>query len=108
VGDGVPAGPWLCWHNDFITAPPGAEVLARSARATHAYRAGAHLGVQFHPEVTPAIVEDWMRAEARGAEGGPPDRVGRDLARGGVDHDALRAKTAELAPAAACRAWGLF
>jgi GMP synthase-like glutamine amidotransferase len=95
---GCSAGPWLCWHNDFITAPADATVLARSERAVHAFRSGPHLAVQFHPEVDAAIVEDWMRA----------DELGRDLARAGVDHEALRAATAVEAPRAAAAAFGLF
>ncbi len=95
---GCAPGPWLCWHNDFITPPADAEVLARSGRAVHAFRSGPHLAVQFHPEVDAAIVEDWMRA----------DELGRDLARAGVDHVALRAATAEHAPRAAREAHALF
>jgi GMP synthase-like glutamine amidotransferase len=95
---GCVAGPWLCWHNDFITPPQDATVLARSGRAVHAFRRGPHLAVQFHPEVDAAIVEDWMRA----------DELGRDLARAGVDHAALRAASAEHAPQAAREAHALF
>jgi GMP synthase-like glutamine amidotransferase len=95
---GCSAGPWLCWHNDFITPPEDAAVLARSDRAVHAFRSGPHLAVQFHPEVDAAIVEDWMRA----------DELGRDLARAGVDHEALRAASAEHAPRAAAAAHELF
>ncbi len=95
---GCSAGPWLCWHNDFITPPADATVLARSPRAVHAFRSGQHLAVQFHPEVTAAIVADWMRA----------DELGRDLARAGVDLAALRAASAEHAPAAGRAAHELF
>jgi GMP synthase-like glutamine amidotransferase len=55
----VPPGPWLQWHRDAFTVPPGAELLARSPAGPQAFRAGPHLGVQFHPEVTPAIALDW-------------------------------------------------
>ena len=57
--DGVPDGPWLAWHDDELLPPPGAEVLAANASGVQAYRAGHHVGVQFHPEVTPAIVAGW-------------------------------------------------
>jgi GMP synthase (glutamine-hydrolysing) len=57
----VPPGPWLQWHRDAFTLPPGAEMLARSAICVQAFRRGPHLGVQFHPEVTPAIVDGWAR-----------------------------------------------
>jgi GMP synthase (glutamine-hydrolysing) len=55
----VPGGRWLQWHRDAFTVPPGAVALARSAVGAQAFRAGPHLGVQFHPEVTPAVALDW-------------------------------------------------
>ena len=55
----VPDGPWLAWHNDEVVAPPGASVLAANASGVQAYRVGPHVGVQFHPEVTPEIVAGW-------------------------------------------------
>jgi GMP synthase-like glutamine amidotransferase len=66
--DRIPPGPWLVWHEDEFTAPPGAEVLARTDASLRAYVHGAHTGVQFHPEVTADIVRDWIddaRAEER-------------------------------------------
>ena len=54
----VPDGPWLAWH-DEVLAPPGAEILAANDSGVQAYRAGRHLGIQFHPEVTPPIVAGW-------------------------------------------------
>ncbi|HEV7494315.1 type 1 glutamine amidotransferase [Baekduia sp.] len=59
VPEVVPPGPWLQWHRDAFTLPPGAELLARSLVCVQAFRRGRHLGVQFHPEVTPAIAEGW-------------------------------------------------
>lgn len=56
----VPAGPWLQWHHDTFTAPDGATVLAHSPAGPQAYTIGRSLGVQFHPEVTPEIVADWV------------------------------------------------
>jgi GMP synthase-like glutamine amidotransferase len=62
-------GPWLSWHFDTITAiPAGAEVLARSPDALQAFRLGRHLGLQFHPEVTPVIWEGWTNSEPEIAE----------------------------------------
>ena len=55
----VPAGPWLEWHYERFTTPPGATELARTAEAPQAFRLGPHLGVQFHPEATVEIVEGW-------------------------------------------------
>jgi GMP synthase-like glutamine amidotransferase len=56
----VPGGPWLAVHNDGIEVPPGAAELADNPRGVQAFAAGRHLGVQFHPEVTPAIVARWV------------------------------------------------
>jgi GMP synthase-like glutamine amidotransferase len=55
----VPPGRYLQWHQDPFTVPPGAQLLARSPVSPQAFRHGRHLGVQFHPEVTPAIALDW-------------------------------------------------
>lgn len=62
--DRVPAGPWLDWHEDAFTCPPGAEALATTEVSLHAYIQGPHTGVQFHPEVTLAVVDGWI-ADAR-------------------------------------------
>lgn len=59
----VPDGPWLAWHDDELLPPPGAEVLAANASGVQAYRSGPHAGVQFHPEVTAAIVAAWAKGE---------------------------------------------
>ena len=56
----IPPGPWLEWHEDAFSAPPGAEVLARNEASLQAYVAGIHTGVQFHPEVTRGIVSRWV------------------------------------------------
>ena len=59
--ESIPAGPWLEWHFERFTTPPGATELARTEHATQAFRLGPHLGVQFHPESTVEIVEGWAR-----------------------------------------------
>jgi len=56
----VPAGPWLDWHEDAFTCPPGAEALASTDVCLHAFVAGPHTGVQFHPEVTVDVVAGWI------------------------------------------------
>jgi GMP synthase-like glutamine amidotransferase len=58
--DLVPAGPWLFWHEDSFEVPLGAELLARTPVGPAAFRAGRNLGVQFHPEATPAQLDDWL------------------------------------------------
>jgi GMP synthase-like glutamine amidotransferase len=59
----VPAGPWLEWHFDRFTVPPGAVEVARTADAPQAFRFGVHLGVQFHPESTVDVVARWAATD---------------------------------------------
>ncbi|GAB3409221.1 type 1 glutamine amidotransferase [Flindersiella endophytica] len=48
-------------HQDVVVAlPPGAAPLAWADGVNYAFRLGANAwGVQFHPEVTAAVVADW-------------------------------------------------
>jgi GMP synthase-like glutamine amidotransferase len=92
----VPAGPWLQWHRDAFTVPPGARVLARSPAGPQAFTLGPHLGVQFHPEVTAQVIEDWAADD--------PESV----AHAGTTVAAVRDGTARHAPAARGRAHALF
>jgi GMP synthase-like glutamine amidotransferase len=62
--DAIPNGPWLLWHYQRFTVPPGATEVARTENATQAFRHGRHLGLQFHPESTTDIVEGWARKDA--------------------------------------------
>jgi GMP synthase (glutamine-hydrolysing) len=59
----LPAGaPVLHWNDDVVTRlPPGAVPLGRSRDGTvQAARFGPQAwGVQFHPEVTPEVVDRW-------------------------------------------------
>ena len=56
----VPAGPWLDWHEDAFTCPPGARAVARTDVSLHAFVQGPWTGLQFHPEVTRPVVEGWI------------------------------------------------
>ncbi|HWZ30335.1 MAG TPA: type 1 glutamine amidotransferase [Bryobacteraceae bacterium] len=51
------------WHSETFDLPPGAEWLAWSEKTRYqAYRVGSSVyGVQFHPEVTAGMIEDWSR-----------------------------------------------
>lgn len=80
----IDAGPWMQWHSDRFSLPPGAELLATSDVGPQGFRLGRTLAVQFHPEVTASIVERWSC--------GPG---GDELARHGVDAAALVRETAE-------------
>jgi GMP synthase-like glutamine amidotransferase len=88
----VPGGPWFQWHFDRLTPPPGATELARNGSATQAFVQGRALGLQFHPEVDVALVEQWI-AEDHGG----------DMTRLGLDAGDLRARTVALADDAAGR-----
>jgi GMP synthase (glutamine-hydrolysing) len=77
------------WHGDTFTLPAGAVHLARSPLCRHqAFRAGpGAYGLQFHPEVTAAMVRDWLRqpgVEAELAAAAPDAR--RKLAGGVARH----------------------
>lgn len=81
VPDWMVSGPWMQWHYDQFTVPPGATVLARSSAGVQVFRAGTSLGVQFHPEATLSIVSRWSQGEGE-----------RELDAAGID-------SAELADA---------
>lgn len=91
--DLVPRGPWMQWHYDRFSVPPGATEIARSPVCPQAYRHRRALGVQFHPEVTPEGVGVWL------------DNGGADKALAlGVDPAELRRTTAAHADRARRRA----
>jgi len=93
----VPPGPWLEWHYDSFTTPPGAQEIARTETAPQAFRIGPHLGVQFHPESTVEIVSGWAALDTE------------RLAEMGVeDWGSLLEAPAELRRAARSDAFELF
>lgn len=73
----VPEGPWFQWHFDSFTLPPGAEVVAESDVGPQAFVWGRSLGLQFHPEVTLEIMDDWVRTYRHelDADGVDPDEL---------------------------------
>jgi GMP synthase-like glutamine amidotransferase len=91
-GDDGYGGSWFTWHEDAFTVPPGATELARAASGPQAFVLGRSVGLQYHPEVTPAIVDDWL---AGGAEAVP-------------DPEPLRRETVRRAAEARERAFALF
>jgi hypothetical protein len=94
--DLVSEGPWFNWHFDSFTLPPGARLIAETSVAPQAYVVGRNLGLQFHPEVTPEIMESWVEAYRHELDGD------------GVDPDALLEETHRLAPGVRRRSERLF
>jgi GMP synthase-like glutamine amidotransferase len=94
--DLVPAGPWFQWHFDSFTVPPGATSIADSDVGPQAFVAGRSLGLQFHPEVTTEIMDEWVREYRHELDGG------------GVDPDSLLEETNRRATESRRMAWQLF
>jgi GMP synthase (glutamine-hydrolysing) len=92
----VPEGPWFQWHFDTFTLPSGAQLLADSPAGPQAYAIGRSLGLQFHPEVTPQIMDSWVAAYRH------------ELDQEGVDPDQLLEDTYRRADDTRAAAWRLF
>jgi GMP synthase (glutamine-hydrolysing) len=92
----LPAGTWMEFHYDAFTLPPGAVELARNDVGVQAFSHGPHLGLQFHPEITPDVFASWVAAW-------PPKA--RAAIEAQLDLPALTAEIARRAEAsaAACR-----
>lgn len=48
------------WHHYGFSLPPGATLLAENPSGCQAFRSGRAWGLQFHPEVTAALLEGWF------------------------------------------------
>ena len=94
--DLIASGPWFQWHFDSFTLPPGARLIADTEVGPQAYVIGRSLGLQFHPEVTPEIMESWVKAYRHELDGD------------GVDPDALLEETIRLAPSVRKRSEQLY
>jgi GMP synthase-like glutamine amidotransferase len=92
----VPEGPWFQWHFDSFTVPDAARLIADSPAGPQAYLLGRSLGLQFHPEVTPQIMDDWVSAYRHELDGE------------GVDPDELLEETERRAPESRRTAWTLL
>lgn len=80
---------WFQWHYDMFVPPNDAQIWAHSSAGVQAFQSGRSFGVQFHPEVTPAVVERWSRV---GTEAGPVE-----LQQAGIDPQRLLEETARRA-----------
>ena len=81
----IPTGPWFEYHWDRWTLPNGALEIARTEIASQAFVMGRTLGVQFHPEIDPQVLEAWLAMEGGCAE----------VEAEGVDVAQLRTQTAD-------------
>lgn len=95
--DLVPSGPWFQWHGGRWNLPPGGVAIARTGVCDQAFVVGRRsLGVQFHPEMTPEMLDGWV------GNGGA-----QYLQELGIDVTELRIQTVRRASAAAERAHAL-
>ncbi len=80
----------LHWHGDRLQLPPEAVLLGSSLHCPEqAFRLGRHgWGLQFHVEITAAMLQEWLDADADyviaalGPDG--PSRIAADLERWGA------------------------
>jgi GMP synthase-like glutamine amidotransferase len=96
--DLVESGPWFTWHQDMIELPAGAREIATNDVCPQAYAFGPHLGLQFHPEVTTAVLMEWAAGRS-GAE---------QLERKGIEPEAYERDAQRYVPAARAAAMRLF
>jgi hypothetical protein len=92
----VPEGPWFQWHFDTFPVPENATLIAESDAGPQAFVAGRSLGLQFHPEVTTGIMDEWVRVYRHELDGD------------GVDADALLEETYRIADASRANCMRLF
>ncbi|NNF55956.1 MAG: type 1 glutamine amidotransferase [Acidimicrobiales bacterium] len=60
VTNPIGPGPWMEWHHDRFTAPPGSTILAETNNGPQLFTIGSMVGTQFHPEVNVAHVQEWL------------------------------------------------
>ena len=94
--DLVSEGPWFQWHFDSFSLPPSATVIARTDVGPQAFVSGRSLGLQFHPEVTIEIMDEWVRTYRH------------ELDDEGLDPDELLVETKRLAAQSHDAAMRLF
>lgn len=59
----IETGPWFQYHWDRWQTPPGGEEIARTEIASQAFTYGRTLGLQFHPEIDPHVLDLWLAME---------------------------------------------
>jgi len=94
--DLIGVGPWFQWHFDTFEPPPGSRIVADTDIGPQAFVVQRSLGLQFHPEVTPEIMQEWVRVYPH------------ELKAEGVDPKGLLAETRRRAADARRATWRLF
>jgi GMP synthase-like glutamine amidotransferase len=84
----ISKGPWFQYHWDRFTVPPQATAIAQTDLCPQAFVYGRTLGLQFHPEIDPHVLDLWLEMEGGCAE----------VESEGVDVKALREQTRQLEP----------
>ena len=104
VGGAAYGGPWFQWHGEQIVAPPGATVLATSSDGCEAFASGSALGLQFHPEMSHALLRSWLGAPTAtlGKERG--ERLLADTAA--QEREGLHERVGRLSDAIVDELWG--
>lgn len=64
----IAEGPWMQWHYDVVTVPPGSSEMARSPVGPQAWRLGRSFCTQFHPEATETMIRRWANSDLGSAE----------------------------------------
>lgn len=58
--DVVDPGPWFQWHGDRWVLPEGVAAIAWTDVSEQAFVSGNSMGLQFHPELTPEMLDLWL------------------------------------------------
>lgn len=80
----VGPGPWLEWHHDRFSAPPGSTVLAETENALQLFSHGTTVGTQFHPEVDVDHLVEWLLGvedDYLNAHGATKEQILADVAK---------------------------
>jgi GMP synthase-like glutamine amidotransferase len=64
----ISTGPWFEYHWDRWVSPPLATEIARTDLAVQAFTLGRTLALQFHPEIDPEVLEEWLQMDGGCAE----------------------------------------
>ncbi|MEZ5074214.1 MAG: type 1 glutamine amidotransferase [Solirubrobacterales bacterium] len=96
AGEWLSPGPWVHFNSEQLSIPDSARLIAHGPAGAAGFVRGPHLGLQFHPEASPAIVTHWIELEH--------DK----LVERGVEPDAIRAQGERFGAGSSERAFALF